>query len=40
MADIQHENLPFTLSEAEHKYGDKVHLVANPYLFSHLVQLC
>jgi uracil phosphoribosyltransferase len=37
---MQYESLPFQLSEVEHKYGDQVHLISNPFLASHLVKLC
>ena len=40
MTDLQYRSLDFTLSEVEHKYGDRVHILANPYLFTHLVHLC
>jgi len=40
VADMQYESLPFRLSEVEHKYGDQVHLISNPFLASHLVKLC
>lgn len=40
MADMQFESLRFALSEVEHKYGDGVHLLSNPFLLTHLVKLC
>ncbi len=40
MPDMQYESLGFRLSEAEHRYGARVHLVSNPFLLSHLVTLC
>jgi uracil phosphoribosyltransferase len=40
MADMQYEAIPFRLSEGEHRYGDAVHVVANPFLLSHLVTVC
>ena len=38
--DMQYESLGYSLSEIEHKYGARVHVLANPYLLSHLVKLC
>lgn len=40
MADSQHASIPFRLSEMEHKYGEHAHLIANPFLLSHLSKLC
>jgi uracil phosphoribosyltransferase len=40
MPDIQFTSLAYRPSEAEHKYGDRIHLIANPFLQSHLVKLC
>ncbi len=40
MADMQFESLDFTLSEIEHKYGDNVHILRNPFLMSHLATVC
>jgi uracil phosphoribosyltransferase len=40
MSDMQYEHLPFLLSEREHRYGERVHLLCNPFLHSHLVTLC
>jgi uracil phosphoribosyltransferase len=37
---MQYESLGYSLSEVEHKYGARVHVMANPYLLSHLVKLC
>ena len=39
MPDMQFESLRFQLSEAAHRYGDRVHILANPFLLSHLVTL-
>lgn len=40
MSDMQHETVPFRLSEIEHLYGERVHILANPFLLSHLATLC
>lgn len=40
MADMQWEALRFRLSEIEHRYGDMVHILSNPFLLSHLATLC
>jgi len=39
MPDMQFESIAFRLSEAEHRYGENVHLISNPFLLSHLVKL-
>lgn len=39
-ADSQFKDVKHRLSEAEHKYGPNVHLLSDPFLFSHLAQLC
>jgi uracil phosphoribosyltransferase len=39
MPDMQFESLRFQLSESAHRYGDRVHILANPFLLSHLVTL-
>ena len=40
MRDSLYENVPYTLSELKHFYGDNVHLVGSPYLLSLLATLC
>ncbi len=40
MRDALYEKVPFRLNELEHRYGDQVHLVGNPYLLSLLATLC
>jgi uracil phosphoribosyltransferase len=40
MSDMQHESLRFVLSEIEHRYGERVHILCNPFLLSHLAQVC
>ena len=40
MRDAFYEKIPFRLSELPHRYGDRVHLVGNPYLLSQLATLC
>ncbi len=36
--DQQYQQIPFSMSEFTHEYGDHVHLLANPYLQSLLAQ--
>ena len=38
--DCQFKNIRFQLSESEHRYGKNVHLLSDPFLLSHLAQLC
>ncbi len=38
--DSQFKNLHFQLSEIKHHYGSQVHLLSDPFLLSHLAQLC
>ncbi|MBL7715099.1 MAG: uracil phosphoribosyltransferase [Bdellovibrionales bacterium] len=38
--DIQFQNLEYLLSETEHRYGKRVHILSDPFLLSHLAQLC
>ena len=40
LKDSQFKEIPFHLSEREHRYGNNVHLVADPFLHSHLARLC
>ena len=40
MRDSLYEQIPFRLSELEHRYGPNVHLVGNPLLLSQLARLC
>ncbi len=40
MRDQQFERIGFKISEVEHKYGPDVHILSNPFLLSHLAQLC
>lgn len=39
-ADSQFQNTRFQLSEIEHRYGSNIHILSDPYLLSHLAQLC
>ena len=39
-ADRYYKTLSFSLSEAEHKYGKNIHILSDPFLLSHLAQLC
>ncbi len=38
--DSQFGNIRYQLSEIEHRYGPNVHILSNPFLLSHLAQLC
>src|SRR3954453_18930228 len=38
--DSQFSTLRYRLSEMEHKYGPQVHILSDPFLLSHLAQLC
>lgn len=38
--DCQYLDIPYRLSESEHRYGPNIHLVSQPFLFSHLARLC
>ena len=38
--DSQFKNLKFQLSEIKHHYGENVHILSDPFLHSHLAQLC
>lgn len=38
--DTQFRDVRYRLSELEHHYGPNVHLLADPFLLSHLAQLC
>lgn len=38
--DSQFKSVPYHLSEMPHRYGPKVHILSDPYLLSHLAQLC
>lgn len=38
--DCQYQNLRYGLSEMEHHYGPNVHILSDPFLLSHLAQLC
>lgn len=40
MRDHAYDQIPFHLSELEHKYGSNVHIVANPYTLTTLATLC
>lgn len=39
-ADCQFKQMNYQLSEISHKYGQNVHLLSDPFLLSHLAQLC
>lgn len=38
--DIQHMDRPYRLPEIEHRYGENIHIVDDPFLFSILAKLC
>lgn len=38
--DQQFGTIQYRLSELEHRYGPNVHILSDPYLLSHLAQLC
>jgi uracil phosphoribosyltransferase len=38
--DSQFRKVEFRLSEMEHKYGPKVHILSDPFMLSHLARLC
>ncbi len=40
MNDIAHHRLPYRLSEVEHRYGDDVHVLSDPFLATQLAKLC
>ncbi len=40
MRDRSYESVPFRISEIEHRYGERVHLVGNPFLLGQLATLC
>lgn len=40
MPDIQYHRAPYELSEIEHRYGDRVHLLGHPALMTMLARLC
>ena len=38
--DIQFKSVRYQLSEMEHRYGNNIHILSNPFLLSHLAKLC
>jgi uracil phosphoribosyltransferase len=40
MQDIQYSQSAFKIPEMEHRYGNRVHLISDPFLFSILARLC
>lgn len=40
MRDRAYDQVPFRLSELEHRYGPNVHVLANPFLLTQLATLC
>lgn len=40
MPDMQWESVAFALSEVQHKYGENVHILSDPFQLSRLARLC
>ncbi len=40
LKDSQFDQINYQISEREHRYGKNVHLLADPFLHSHLARLC
>ncbi len=40
MRDALYEKIPFRANELQHRYGENVHLLGNPFLLSQLARLC
>ena len=40
MRDHLYDNLTFRIGELQHRYGENVHIVANPFLLGQLATLC
>jgi uracil phosphoribosyltransferase len=40
MRDQAYDDVPFRMSELEHRYGRNVHILSNPFLLGHLATLC
>ena len=40
LKDSQFNQIPYLLSEREHRYGKNIHLLSDPFLHSHLARLC
>ncbi len=40
MRDLSYDHVAYRMSEIEHRYGDNVHIVANPFLLGQLAVLC
>jgi uracil phosphoribosyltransferase len=38
--DRSYDSVPFRISEIEHRYGERVHIVGNPFLLGQLAALC
>ncbi len=38
--DMQYAELPYRPSEVVHEYGDRVHILSDPWMMSNLVRLC
>ena len=38
--DVQYKHVSYRLSEIEHFYGPGIHILSDPFLLSHLAQLC
>ena len=40
MRDRSYDHVPYRMSEIEHRYGENVHIIANPFLLGQLASLC
>lgn len=40
MRDRTYDHVPYRVSEIEHRYGENVHIIANPFLLGQLATLC
>lgn len=38
--DFQYQEIQYHISEVKHYYGSNVHILSDPFLFSHLAMLC
>jgi uracil phosphoribosyltransferase len=38
--DLSYDHVPYRISEIEHRYGENVHVIANPFLLGQLAVLC
>ena len=38
--DVAYQNIPYRLNEIQHRYGERVHILADPFAASLLTRLC